>query len=95
MHHLFRIYLYDNVSNSDLNIENKSKAIDFALQKFITENKPRCFYDCSGNGECQPPPQGSAAEQFNHGICRCDDNFTGPACAKPITPTVPTGSTAL
>jgi hypothetical protein len=37
----------------------------------------------------------STGEQFNHEICMCDDNFSGPTCTIPITPTAPTASTTL
>jgi hypothetical protein len=70
----------------------KSKAFDIAPQKLISEDKPRCFHDCSGNGECQPAPQGSAAERFHHETCMRDKNFSRPACATPVILTAPTSS---
>ena len=48
--------------------------------------------DCSETAECFPASKENGGEQFNRGTCMCDDNFSGPACATPVTPTAQTAS---
>ena len=78
---------------SDPKIDDKATAFQVTLNKFNRANPVRCFQSCSGKGDCIPAPSGSGGDLFNHGTCKCGENFSGPACATPSNPTAPTPPT--
>jgi len=85
----------ENVFNSEPNIENTIETFGFAFKFFINENKFRSFENSNGNGECQFALRESRDEQFNHGVCMWDENFSRTVYATSITPIVLAASTTL
>lgn len=77
---------------NDTQINEKARAVEQALIQYANEMRINCYRSCTSpaNGICQTS---NTANPFMFGTCKCNPRYTGPDCATPIDPTVPTPPT--